>query len=336
MWSQVWRHFPRLECIGGDPFHLVIRASSCVGGSMAPTVVQQLRRVQLKWTALGSSPWTRAAYFSAVQSSPEPLNQREASRAQPGSLTTVGAKRILNDLVETTPFKSRFEFISCIAAIKCLLSADELRRRSADNKLTLGAILDKAVDPTCVEYWHNGCRWRNANRIGQYSMAPGTTGNEGAHFDLKGWVWNVRSMTKARAHTLLTLWLFSQIGRHVAEHHASHCGETRRTHFLTSMVLKIQHPAVASATRDALTSRHGLGRQAVRPRSAMSTWSATVRKRPAAALKKPSAATAKRPSASNRRVKLVHAKEKMTWKTRVVVRRKPSSYLTDALSVLPN
>eukprot|EP00973_Karenia_brevis_P006277 854905-Karenia_brevis.AAC.1 len=42
-------------------------------------------------------------------------------------------------------------------------------------------------------------------------MAPGTTGSEGAHFDLKGWGHNVLKQTRERAEMVLKLWVMSNM-----------------------------------------------------------------------------------------------------------------------------
>lgn len=330
---QVWNSFPQLECIGGDPFHLVIRAPDCFGGRMSPDIIRQLRAIQLKWTATGRSPWVRSPYYSALGSAHPAFSAHEASLAHRNCLSANAAKRTLAATDMSKPFQDRSEFILCIAAVRRLCSDAELKRRSCDKKVSLKDILAKAVGPACIEYWQNGCRWRNAKGIGQTSMAPGMTGNEGAHFDLKGWVWNVPSMTPGRAHTLLALWLLSQLARHMSEHHIAHAGSARRGDALTAIALKLQYPDIARPACSKVFARKGLSRKDVETRRLTPCLTPVRQRVIKTVLKKPAVGGAKRPAASFRKSPKLHSKEKLVWGSAMTVKRKPSSYLVDTLFV---
>ena len=54
-----------------------------------------------------------------------------------------------------------------------------------------------------AEHMANGARFRIKTGLSRKEMAPSTTGNEGSHFDLNAWTWNVHSKTQSTAQITL-------------------------------------------------------------------------------------------------------------------------------------
>jgi hypothetical protein len=103
------------------------------------------------------------------------------------------------------------EYIKTVAAIKVLYSS-ELGRKTADNKTTLGGVLERAVQWRHIEYCANGSKWRVLHQIDRETMAAGTVGNEGK----KAWSQNLFKQTRERAVLVLKAWGMSKNLRHEA------------------------------------------------------------------------------------------------------------------------
>lgn len=319
---DVQQFFPHLQAIGGDAFHLVIHTAACFGESMSPAVVQVVRNIQLRWTATTDSDWLQGPYFTCTGSQPQPFTVGEHRCASPNSHSLRAAKKVLDMQDPDESFASRSEYLSCMSAVLRVFQSD-LRRRVRDEKVTLGDILRRALEPRCIEYLRNGWKWRNANGIHRRALAPGTTGNEGDHFDLKGWAWNIRSMAKKRAQTLLKFWVLSQLGRHTATHHFRVAGEGRRSDHLSTMILKFQFPHVAHGVEHEACDSEGFSRQDIRDAS---MGQRPKRGRPAHHKAKP---VSKKPAA----VLKLHQKEKLSIRKCMLVRRRPASVLTSSVVV---
>jgi hypothetical protein len=105
------------------------------------------------------------------------------------------------------------------------------------------------VDPKCIEYMANGARLRMQNEIARGDMAPGTAGNEGAHFDLKAWGRNVRTQSRTRAVMVLDFWIMSNILRCFASDWFTFPGDIDRpADYATHVLVKLQRPSVASGS----------------------------------------------------------------------------------------
>ena len=222
---------------------------------------------------------------------------------------------------DTRALRSRAELLKCVSALMCVYKSD-LRRRSPDRDMTLGDILRKATEPSYISYLFNGWKWRAANDIAQGTMAPGTTGNEGAHFDLKAWGRNVRSMTKARVTTLLRLWVLHQLGLHFSENHFMMTGESRRADNLAAMLLMCTHAGVSLGSNTSFAQQAGLGRDDMRlPRLRHASGAAGAQCRQQAALARPRANTLrsqrKKPAGSAYAIRKQHLKEKLTMHRRI-------------------
>jgi hypothetical protein len=80
-------------------------------------------------------------------------------------------------------------------------------------------------------------------------MAPGTAGNEGAHFDLKAWGRNVRTQSRTRAVMVLDFWIMSNILRCFASDWFTFPGDIDRpADYATHVLVKLQRPSVASGS----------------------------------------------------------------------------------------
>ena len=133
--------------------------------------------------------------------------------------THKSAALFLEELDVQTPYVSRSMYIKSMSAIKVAYSTD-LGRKTADNKISLGGVLDRAVNWKNIEYYANGARWRILNGIDRCSMANGTVGNEAEHHDMKAWAENVYQQTRERATLVLKAWETSKILSHVSSFHS--------------------------------------------------------------------------------------------------------------------
>ena len=168
--------------------------------SMKPTLVQDMKRIMLKWAADGQSRWLSTPFFKKSSGLPPALNAREAEIITPSALTHARAERLM--IASTVVHHSNRDSNISNSSLHCGLNMEV--------SLTLGWILSRAITPELTEYLANGSRWRVSNLDSASNMSRGTvgstTGNEGDHFDLKAWGRNVHSQTKPRARRMLKLW----------------------------------------------------------------------------------------------------------------------------------
>ena len=211
----VFAALPSLQCVMGDPMHLVFAASSCYGSSKSPGVVKSLRKLAEKWCALGEANWLMRPFYRRLSGRDRPLTPREAMCVEAPRMTTQQASRHLEQLHERTPYSSRYQYIKAIVALKIAYSS-ELGRKTSDGETTLGDVLNRAIEWSNIEYYANGARWRNQHGVARRDMANGTVGNESEHADMKAWATNVFQQTRDRAVVVLKAWEMSKIVRHEA------------------------------------------------------------------------------------------------------------------------
>ena len=262
-WDILFVHklFPNLQAVAGDAWHLVFEASSCYGESQKPPVIVHLKAIQHKWAAGGTSQWLSSTpYYRQGSARTQPLTRAEASCVTASSLSMKAAKAALANVDPDVPYQSRFEFLSYLAALHKVYPED-MRRKTAKGGKTLDQIVCGAMRLSYVEYIANGARYRVKTGMSREEMAPGTTGNEGSHFDLKAWAWNVQSKAKSTALTTLNFWVLSQLGRHFAnqrwmiERNTGSRGEP----FL-HMLLKVRNPSVCKGVSSKSPSKTVLSR----------------------------------------------------------------------------
>ena len=123
-------------------------------------------------------------------------------------MTHACAMEMLDNIETGMVFRSRLEYMRNIEAVT-ILFADALARRN--KKRTLKEVSESAVCIDNMEYLANGCRWRCRNGIGPTDVAFGTTGNEGAHFELKSWGRNITKQTLDRAKCAISFFEASKI-----------------------------------------------------------------------------------------------------------------------------
>ena len=265
----IFANFDSLECIGGDEWHIVYNVANCFGESMKPPIVAALRKVQKKWAASGSSQWLRGPYFKASQRDPPIYSAEEVVCLNGGMFSQEEAKAHLDSINPEAVFVSRLEFLKCMSAIQAA-HPDALDRKmqyckkGKTKSKTIRDILQKAMSPKYIEYLANAARWRSVHGVVRSDMAPGTTGNEGSHFDLKKWVYNIVGQTKDRAKVILEVWLLSQFGRHFADQQVSLPASTYRADSFQHILLKNMYPSMAAGSAAIPVPKGGLGQHDLR------------------------------------------------------------------------
>ena len=287
-WDVVAVHaaLPSLQCIMGDPMHLVFAVSSCYGESQKPGVVCELRAIAEKLCAVGPAQWLQRPFYRRLSGEDRSFSVEETACVTTPRMTASTARRLLKKLDTSVPYKSRLQFIRAIVALRIAYST-ELGRHTADGKVKLGDVLQRALHWRNIEYYANGARWRNQNDIPRATMATGTVGNEGHHRDMKGWAQNVFAQTRDRAVVVLQAWELSKLIRHEATFYSPTLGrwETSEGEWLARVLAKA--PDFAIHLRDApMTVRTGSGdRDVLRAASVQQDAGATLMKKPA--LKRP-------------------------------------------------
>ena len=265
--AYVFQSFPLLDCVGGDPWHLVFEASLCFGESMKPAVMGDLRKLQHKWSATGSTTWLQTPYFKASAMNPKPLTEQEGRCIKSGALTAHQAQNVLKSLDADQPWASRLHYLKCLAAL-LVVHSDVMDRKHtkgkkfAGNTKELGAIVRGAMAVNYIEHIANGARWRAQHGVARSELAPGTTGNEGSHFDMKGWARNVIHQTADRARINLTFFTTSQLGRYHADQHCVTSSCYRADKF-QRVLLKSYVPWICSGSAAVPRAKRGLLRDAL-------------------------------------------------------------------------
>jgi hypothetical protein len=275
---------PRLECITGDFYHIVFAAASCYGTSMKPAVVVCLRKLANKWCVPGSNAWFSSPYYVRHRAATKPYTSAEQQCWEAPVFTAETARKFLDEVDDTMPFKSRLEYLKLMGALKVCF-ADQLQRKAGDYKTTLGKLLERAVGCQMVEYLANASRWRSKNSMDRACMASGSVGNEAHHADLKAWGRNIIAMTLERATLVLTFWNMSKLLRHESSFFSPNPRkqDEQEGHWLTRVLLKATCTACyikdeAVAKRTGRGNEHDLRNSSVAP--------VVVIRRPAAAVTK--------------------------------------------------
>ena len=251
----VFEKFCVLKGVGGDGMHLKFDTASAFGGSAKPGVVADVRRIQYKWAAGGQSAWLRSPYFSSLHMDPTPLKPAEAKWLRRGTFTEKAVKAFLQALDTDTPYKSRLEYINGIVAVIAAHPNDMSRKTHRKRKIgkkevsmTVEEVLTSATQLKYIEYLANGGRYRVQTGISQKDMCPATTGNEGDHFDLKGWNRFVNKKGRERAQTVLEFWLISQLGRYHAKEYCLLESNSRPSWVFLHMMQKYTQPTMAAGS----------------------------------------------------------------------------------------
>ena len=288
--TYVFGSLPSLDCVAGDPWHVVFDASLCFGESMKPALIIDLRKLQHKWSATGSTPWLQTTYFRASSMNPKPLTDQECRYTKPNALTIQQAKTFLKNIDAEQPWTSRLQYLKGLAAL-LVVHEDVMERKHTKGKKKLGStkklgdIIRDAMDAKYIEHLANGSRWRAQHGIARSDMAPGTTGNEGAHFDMKGWARNVVQQTPERARLNLTYFTVSQLGRFHANQQCL-ASSGYRADKLQQVLLKIQMPQIFHGSAEVPRARGGLSRAILRKCSLQQLNPQVVGKKPLAVPKR--------------------------------------------------
>ena len=248
---------PALKCIAGDPMHLVFAAPSCYGASTKPAVVCWLRKAAEKWCALGDAAWLRRSFCREASGEDRELTPWEQRWWETPRFSATQAENFLSNLDPAVPYATRMEYVKTIAAVK-VLYPQELRRKTADGKVTLGGVLARAVQWRNIEYFANGARWRVICEVHRERMATGTVGNEGEHADMKAWAQNIFAQTRERALVVLSAWEISKILRHEASFYSPAPAQWEYSggEWLSRVLQKVVRPGT-SLPAEASTKRAG-------------------------------------------------------------------------------
>ena len=215
-----------------------------------------MKRIQLKWAAGGDSAWLGNPYYVSSTSERLALSEKECALFSENIPSAAAIAHLESMDIDDEPYQSRGEYLFALACIRCAFP-DQMERM-IPKKYNIGTALTRAADPQMIEYLANGGRWRVQNAIDRKELAPGSCGNEGAHFELKAWGRNVRSQLKYRAKLILMFFkisLFFQI---------SPSDRGRAADYMFDVLTKLEFPLISKGLPPVTRLRRGATRDALR------------------------------------------------------------------------
>ena len=231
--------------------HFPSNASKAFGECMSVGIVRDLKKIQQKWSAFGSTRWLRSPFFCKSLGDAKPLTPKER-KVVDSHCTRGDAIRLLQHLDPETPFSSRLEYLQCMKAVSDAYAGTGDLTRTIAKDWNVKALLVSAMKPEAIEYFANGARWRTRANIRREDVAPETTGNEGFHHDLKNWGSNVHVQTRERASLGLNYWVLHHLISHLGVRHFTlqRGAENRRHRYVECIMSKTRHPYVFEKTGD--------------------------------------------------------------------------------------
>ena len=185
LWNGLRKRMPNLVCISLDGLHLILALQSVDKRSQgARRCVYYLRKVMHKLTLPD-----RSNLLGDVWTCGEPrrLDNEEREvlrRARAGCATRRESLFVLNTIDAESPYSSRFEFITYLAALIGAFPA-VMKKVSQAHKAPVKQSILYAASPARAEYYLNENRFRGQLTGDQLSMlGTGTTRNEAEHHKL--------------------------------------------------------------------------------------------------------------------------------------------------------
>ena len=97
---------------------IVYKISACFSGSAKPAVVSYMKVCMLKCCVAGTGRWLSGGYFKRSEREISAWTQAEQRLFSPASLTIAQANKFISDATPIHTFKSRFEYIKFLAAVR--------------------------------------------------------------------------------------------------------------------------------------------------------------------------------------------------------------------------
>ena len=189
LYSELRAICPSLKSLMLDPVHLAIVYEYGFWNKRS-TGSKQLRRILSKCSAVDERgrPNFLGSYYDGTLSRPLTAAEVESrSMILEMSMSEHEAKDILDNVALDVPFRSRIDFIQCIAAL-CSRHAAEVCRKAPGPNKEIYKILWSACAPDRLEWLMNNIRSRRTMSMQYLQMLPtGTSGNESLHAEINAW-----------------------------------------------------------------------------------------------------------------------------------------------------
>jgi len=126
------------------------------------------------------------------------------------------AKSVASNVQSTRRFKSRMEFVRCLAALVALYP-DEVRRKVAGRGGTIHSMLVRTGDPSKAEWLLNYTRQKQALTESEAERVPfGTASNEALHAALNKWFRGIVRLHQTSLRLKLKVFLLFKLMTHNA------------------------------------------------------------------------------------------------------------------------
>ena len=203
-----------------DPFHLVINYLQ--SHNRKETVGSKfLRRIMNRWNKPLPHDVDIGPPFLGDDAAP--LNRAETwmyERIESCSFPLDKAQAVIADFPDNEGYRTRFEFITALAALTAAFSSEVALRthvRIRGVGKTLSALVACAARPTRVAYYFNNLRLRQSMPCGHLALLKsGTSPNEALHRDMNKWFKNQQELFIGTLQLQLQVSCFGRLAMHNA------------------------------------------------------------------------------------------------------------------------
>ena len=206
---------PSLQSLMLDPIHLAIVYEYGFWNKRSAGS-KQLRHILSKCSAVDAHGGASyLGYYDGKLSRPlTPAEIESRSMILEISMPDHEADDILDNVAADVPFRSRLEFIQCIAAL-CSRYAREVRRKAPGPNKEIYRILWSACAPDRIEWLMNNIRSRRTMSRDYLQMLPtGTSGNESLHAEINSWSRSTNALHRSTLALRLRYYSYIQLLTH--------------------------------------------------------------------------------------------------------------------------
>ena len=226
LYGEVRAICPALQSLMLDPTHLAIVYEYGFWNKKSSSS-KQLRRILSKCCAVGprkQRTFLGELYNGAVARPLTPSESEARSLILNCSMLKTRVDEILNNLDLVTPFRSRLEFIQCLAALCSRFSREVARKAPGPNK-EIFKILWSACAPDRIEWLMNNVRSRRMIPDAYLQLIPsGTAGNESLHAEINSWSKSTQALHRSTLAIRLRYYSYIKMLMHhlASKHPLSH------------------------------------------------------------------------------------------------------------------
>ena len=156
--------------------------------------------------------------------------------------TKVTAERIIKCIDGETPWLTPSDFLRALAAHSSLY-ADELKRRTHQNGVSLTKLLHNAAKPSRMQWLFNNLRRLHALPVAQrHLLATGTTANEAFHHEINSWFKNQSDIFSSTVQLQLSVAILGKQLSHCSSLYFPTLRQLRQHDVLSAVVASLEHP----------------------------------------------------------------------------------------------